>query len=125
MIRLHFSDTLASKKIVLGQAQPPELVALTKKNKRPRGSSCETEVCYLAHLGLQLCPDLVRHPPPQLDGLDLLALVSCVPDLDSLRYPATLFRLQRPPRLGLELGLVSLNGSCQSCNSLFKMAQAR
>lgn len=59
-----------------------------------QGSSCQTEFCDLAHLRLQLCPGLVRHPPPQLDGLDLLGFVSRVPDLDRLRDSAALFWLQ-------------------------------
>lgn len=87
------------------------VMVLDRLNKRGDGRcfpSRKTELGNLAHLRLDLAPDLVRHPPPQLDGFYLLALVPRVPHLDGLRHTAALLRLQRPPRLWLELGLVAL-----------------
>lgn len=63
----------------------------------------------LAHLTLRLTTHFVTHPPPQLDRLDLLALIAGMPYLDRLRDTTTLLGLQRASCLWLERRLVSLD----------------
>lgn len=79
----------------------PYLRSLNPNIPARRKISRDTELGDLPHLALRLLADLVRHPPPEADGLDLLVLVAGVVHDDGLLHARELAGEKAPPRLWL------------------------
>lgn len=98
-------------KLIPGPARPSQITQ--PNNSAERWLSRDTELRDLPHLALRLLADLVRHPPPEADGLDLLVLVAGVVHDDGLLHALELAGEKAPPRLWLQFEGVSL-GVCVS-----------
>ena len=87
------------------------LTLLTAPSRLPHSSKpplCNRELGDLTHLVRQLASDLVRQPPPELDGLDLFCPATRAPNVHGLRDALALLGCQGSACLWLKLEFVAL-----------------